>query len=77
MQTVGMLYKEIQEAEQQSHPDVRELEQLRTLEVYAAMLEGALNLNGITPFQYGGLQMEEALTDMQSSLNRLQKGGDR
>jgi hypothetical protein len=69
--------KEIQEVEQQASPDEQEVEQLKILEAYAATIEGALNLDGVTPFQYGGLRVEEALTRIQTSLTRLQKGGSR
>jgi hypothetical protein len=71
------LHKEIQEVEKQESPDEQELDQLKILEAYAATVEGALNLDGITPFQYAGLQVEEALTRIQTSLTRLQKGGSR
>ncbi len=46
------------------------------LEEYAAMVEGALNIDGLTPFQYGGLAMQEALTKIQTSLEKLEKGGE-
>jgi hypothetical protein len=69
------LHRELAEAEQQAPPDKQEVDQLKTLEAYAAAVEGALNQNGVTPFQYGGLQVEEALMHIQASLTRLQKGG--
>ena len=40
------------------------------------MVEGALNLDSLTPFQYGGLAMQEALTKIQTSLEKLEKGGE-
>jgi hypothetical protein len=40
------------------------------------MVEGALNIDGLTPFQYGGLAMQEALTKIQTSLEKLEKRGE-
>ena len=40
------------------------------------MVEGALNIDGIKPFGYAGLEMQEALTTIQTSLEKLVKGGE-
>ena len=53
-----------------------EIKQLEILEEYAATVEGALNLESQAPFQYGGLGMQEALTKIQASLEKLEKGGE-
>jgi len=50
--------------------------QLHILEQYAAMVEGALNIDGLKPFGYAGLQMQEALSTIQTSLEKLEKGGE-
>jgi hypothetical protein len=49
---------------------------LHILEQYAAMVEGALNIDGLKPFGYAGLQMQEALSKIQTSLEKLEKGGE-
>ena len=49
--------------------------QLEVLEEYAAMVEGALNVESLPPFKYGGLAMQEALTHIQTSLEKLEKKG--
>ena len=52
-----------------------EIKQLEILEEYAATVEGALNLESQAPFDYGGLAMQEALTKIRASLEKLEKGG--
>lgn len=49
--------------------------QLMVLEEYAATVEGALNLDSTAPFDYGGLAMQDALRQIHSSLETLEKGG--
>jgi hypothetical protein len=53
-----------------------ELAQLAVLEEYAAMVEAALNVESLAPFDYGGLTMQEVLTHIQTSLERLEKKGE-
>jgi hypothetical protein len=62
-------------AEAHQETNAPEVEQLQLLEEYAATGEGALNLESITPFQYGGLAVQEALNTIQTSLERLVKKG--
>ena len=45
------------------------------LDRYAASAQAALHLDGLAPFRYGGLEMEEALDALQSSLEQLAKKG--
>ncbi len=52
-----------------------EAKQLAVLESYAATVEGALNVDGITPFGYGGLTMQDGLRQIHASLHRLEKKG--
>jgi len=70
------IHKRLKEAEEQREEKKQEIEQLHILEEYAAMVEGALNIDSLTPFQYGGLAMQEALTKIQTSLEKLEKGGE-
>src|SRR6266699_636458 len=59
-----------------AHPDRdEELAQLAVLEEYAAMVEAASNVESLAPFDDGGLAMQEALTHLQTSLERLEKRG--
>ncbi len=71
------LHKRLREAEENREENEQELKQLEILEEYAAMVEGALNLDSLAPFQYGGLAMQEALTKIETSLEKLEKGGGR
>ena len=65
----------MREAKEQPEGTVQELAQLEVLEAYAAMVEGALNVESLAPFDYGGLAMQEALTHIQTSLETLEKKG--
>lgn len=69
------LHKRLKATEEPREANASEAAQLQVLEEYAATIEGALNLESITPFQYGGLAMQEALGDIQTSLERLVKKG--
>src|SRR5205807_2635595 len=53
------LRKRLREAEEQKERKEQELKQLHILEDYAAMVEGALNIDGLKPFGYAGLEMQE------------------
>jgi hypothetical protein len=69
------LHKRLREAEEQKEEKEQEIQQLRILEDYAAMVEGALNIDGLKPFGYAGLEMQKALTHIQTSLEKLEKRG--
>lgn len=70
------LHKRLKVAEERAEKHPSEIEQLQILEEYAATVEGALNLESVTPFQYGGLALQEAFSKIQTSVERLvQKGG--
>src|SRR5712691_10819085 len=71
------LHKRLREAEEKKEEKAQEIKQLEILEEYAAMVEGALNLDSLAPFQYGGLAMQEALMKIETSLAKLEKGGAR
>ncbi len=69
------LHKRLREAEERQEEQEQEITQLQILEEYAAMVEGALNLESKAPFQYGGLATQEALIRIETSLEKLEKGG--
>jgi len=70
------LHQRLREAEEQKEEQEQAIKQLHILEEYAAMVEGALNIDGLKPFDYAGLQMQEALTHIQTSLEKLEKRGE-
>jgi hypothetical protein len=70
------LHKRLREAEESKEEKEQEITQLQILEEYAATVEGALNLESQAPFKYGGLAMQEALSQIQASLEKLEKGGE-
>ena len=67
------LHTRLREAEKRTEEHAQELTQIQILEEYAATVEGALNLDSLAPFQYGGLAMQEALTKIQASVEKLEK----
>jgi hypothetical protein len=71
------IHKRMQAARAPKKAREEELAQLAVLEEYAAMVEAALNVESLAPFDYGGLAMQEALTHIQTSLERLEKRGER
>lgn len=50
--------------------------QYDVLDRYAASAQAALHLDGLAPFRYGGLEMEEALSALQNSLEQVAKKGE-
>jgi len=51
--------------------------QLQVLDDYALAIQTALNLDGQQPFRYASLAVDDALSEIASSLERLEKGGAR
>ncbi|HLZ57589.1 MAG TPA: transposase [Ktedonosporobacter sp.] len=51
--------------------------QYAVLDRYAASAQAAVHLDGLAPFRYGGLEMQEALDALQSSLEQVEKKGAR
>jgi hypothetical protein len=49
--------------------------QLQVLDDYALALQTALNLDGQQPFRYASLAVDDALSEIASSLERHEKGG--
>jgi hypothetical protein len=70
------LHKRLRKAEARKEKHEQEITQFQILEEYAATVEGALNIDGLKPFGYAGLQMQEALSKIQMSLEKLEKGGE-
>lgn len=54
-----------------------EAKQLAVLDEYASGIVTALNTEGIQPFQYAAVQAAEALDELEASLERLAKKGQR
>jgi hypothetical protein len=52
-----------------------EAQQLAVLSDYALAIQTALNLDGQQPFKYASLAVDDALTDVATSLEALEKGG--
>src|SRR5258708_8022811 len=71
------LHKRLREAEESKEEHEQEITQLQILEEYAATVEEALNVESQAPFHYGGLATQEALIQIQASLEKLEKGGER
>jgi hypothetical protein len=57
------------------HSEQKPAQQLAVLDTYAAAIQAAINFDGFAPFHYAGLNMDEALSDLQESLARLEKKG--
>ncbi len=55
--------------------DPAEAAQLTVLGDYALAIQTALNLDGQQPFRYAGLAVDDALRDVEASLDALEKGG--
>jgi hypothetical protein len=49
--------------------------ELQVLDDYALAIQTALNLDGQQPFRYASLAVDDALTEIAASLERLEKGG--
>ena len=69
------LHKRLREAQESQEENEQAITQLEILEEYAATVEGALNLESQAPFQYGGLAIQDALSKIETSLEKLEKGG--
>jgi hypothetical protein len=59
----------------QEPPDAGIATQLQVLDDYALAVQTALNLEGQQPFNYASLAVNDALTEIASSLSRLWEGG--
>lgn len=69
------LHKRLREAEEKQEEKAQAIKQVEIREAYAARGEGALHLDSLAPFQYGGLAMQDAVLKSETSLETLEKGG--
>jgi hypothetical protein len=65
--------QEVQDAAQAEQQ--QEYKQLAILADYALGIQTALNFEGVSPFVYPGIQAYEALTEIEASLQGLEKRG--
>ncbi len=63
------------QAAARAETDPAEAEQLTVLGEYALAIQTALNLEGQQPFKYASLAVDDALTEVATSLEQLEKGG--
>ena len=62
--------------QQIEHVSEAEVQQLEVLDDYALGVQTALNLDGKLPFDYAGIAASDALDEVATSLDGLQKKGD-
>jgi hypothetical protein len=75
-ETRKQLSHHLQEVQDTSQPEQKlEGEQLAVLADYALGIQTALNFEGVSPFVYPGIQAYDALTEIETSLQELEKGG--
>jgi hypothetical protein len=75
-ETRKQLNHHIQELQEASQPEQQaEREQLAVLADYALGIQTALNFEGVSPFVYPGIQAYDALSEMETSLQGLEKRG--
>jgi hypothetical protein len=69
------LHKRVREAKEKQDQTEQAIAQLKVLEEYATMVEGALDVESLAPFEYGGLAMQEALTHIPAEPGKARKKG--
>ena len=75
-QTRAQLARHIQAGQEATEPKKQqEVEQLRVLADYALSIQTGLNLDGPAPFEYPGIEGYDALTQIETSLQELEKRG--
>jgi hypothetical protein len=75
-ETRAQLARHIQAGQEALEPNKQqEVEQLRVLADYALAIQTALNLEGPAPFRYPGIEAYDALTQIETSLQELEKRG--
>lgn len=74
-QRVRDLREQLESASAEQTMDQSEAAQLDVLRDYALAVQTAANIDGKQPFSYGGVAVDEALTDIAASLDELEKGG--
>jgi hypothetical protein len=63
-------------SKQIDHVSAGEVEQLKILDEYALGVQTALNIKGKLPFDYAGVEASEALDEVATSLDGLEKKGN-
>lgn len=71
----GQLERQLAKPEIEQAESATTAAQLQVLNDYALALQSALNLEGQQPFRYASLAVDDALSEIDASLARLQKGG--
>jgi hypothetical protein len=71
----GQLARQMTKLDGNDRASTPTIAQLQVLDDYALAIQTALNLDGQQPFHYASLAVDEAMTEIASSLDRLQKGG--
>jgi len=75
-ETRAQLARHIQAGQEATEPKTQqEVEQLCVLADYALSIQTALNLDGPAPFEYAGIEGYDALTQIETSLQELEKRG--
>jgi len=74
-QPIREVRNQIAQQEAQGKVETQEATQLAVLDDYALGIQTALNLEGQQAFQYASLAVDEALTEVATSLERLEKTG--
>lgn len=75
-ETRKQLSHHLQELQEAAQPEQeQEREQLAVLADYALGIQTALNFEGVCPFVYPGIQAYDALTEIETSLQGLEKRG--
>lgn len=75
-ETRKQLSHHLQALQEPSHAEQKlEREQLAVLADYALSIQTALNFQGVPPLVYPGIQAYDALTEIEASLQGLEKGG--
>jgi hypothetical protein len=76
-ETRAQLARHIQAGKKATEPEKQqEGEQLRVLADYALGIQTALNFDGPAPFEYPGIRGYDALTEIEMSLQKLERKGD-
>jgi hypothetical protein len=71
----GQIERHLTKLEVEQAEDDSTAAQLQLLNDYALAVQSALNLEGQQPFRYASLAVDDALSEIDASLARLQKGG--
>ena len=71
----AQIERQVPKLEGEAEANAATVAQLQVLDDYALAIQTALNLDGQQPFRYASLAVDDALSEIASSLERLEKGG--